>query len=98
MRNLFFVALFALGACSNSATVQSNLNSIQAACAVDGILQPIAAATVAGLVPSGAAVVAADGTVHAAIQAFCAQSGAVAVALVPKTSTPVVAPVAAPAK
>ena len=90
MRKLFLALPILFAACSNTSTVQSNLSSVQAACAVDGILQPIAVATVTALVPAGAAVVAADGTVHAAIQAFCAQSGAVAVALVAKPTTTVI--------
>lgn len=100
MRKFILVAaLLALGACS-AQTVATTEADVQAACLIDGILQPITAATVAALIPGGAAAVAADNTtIHPAIQAYCAASGAIAVAMTKATVVaPVVpAPVVAPA-
>lgn len=56
----------------------------QAACVKDNLVQPIAAATLAALVPSTDSAVALDtGVIHPAIQAYCAQLNASAVVVAP---------------
>lgn len=60
----------------------------QVACQVDGVMQPIAAATLASLVPASTPVVAVDtGLIHPAVVNYCASIGGTAVATAAATPT-----------
>lgn len=74
MRFLILASVTALAACSNPTPQQ--LHAMQVACAVDGAVQPIAAATMAVAVPASAPAVSADTLLaHPAIVAYCANLG-----------------------
>ncbi|HVB68001.1 MAG TPA: hypothetical protein VNE67_09120 [Acetobacteraceae bacterium] len=88
-------ALGVAGCASNGAPSASTTNLLAVACQVDAVVQPLAAAVVASLVPAGGAAVAVDtGMIHPAIVAYCASLGGTAVAVPTPVPTPVVAPVA----
>lgn len=74
MRFLILASVAALAACANPTPQQ--LHTMQVACAVDGAVQPIAAATLAVAVPASAPAVSADTLLaHPAVVAYCANLG-----------------------
>lgn len=92
----------ALSGCTSSQVAKVE-TQVQIACNVDGVAQPIAAATLATLVPAATPAVALDnGVIHPAIVAFCAKQGGIAQALtvqaapLPTAPAPSPAPAAAP--
>lgn len=73
MRLFILATLAALAACSD--------HQVQVACAVDGVVQPIAAGTMAVAVPASAPAVSVDSLlVHPAIVAYCAKLGGAPIA------------------
>src|SRR5487761_790775 len=89
MRNTFLAGALALAGCAGSPS-PGTVSTLQLACRIDAVAQPLAAAGVASLVPAGAAAGAADtGMIPPAIAAYCASLGGTAVAV----PVPVVAPV-----
>ena len=85
-------------ATTTTPSVGSELKEV--ACAIDGVIQPIAAATLATLVPGGQLAVDLDtGLIHPAIVAWCAQNGGTAttttVAPAPASPAVTVAPTTA---
>ncbi|MBW4089876.1 MAG: lipoprotein [Proteobacteria bacterium] len=100
MRKLLLaaVAVCLLAGCSPA----QKTAALRVGCSVDGVVQPLAASTVASLGTAGATAATADTLlVHPAVVAACAQIGgtpAVVAAATPPPPPTAAAPAAAPAK